>query len=194
MRRILSDKATGTFQGAAYDGTEHFQDTDPLGGTQVTARWLEDVQEEICNAIEAIGGVVGSGNDQLGTQLAALDAKIIKTPPLSHLSPDNPALANKHFGCVAYSVNVSSSSVQSVTIPTERCGGLSMLIFSIRTMPANVPPASVVFDTHWHAASSGGASHVIPTIKFRDTGYTGPAYTLDFYVTFLIINPLPPVE
>lgn len=155
MRRILSDRATGTFQGAAYDGTEHFQDTDPLGGTQVTAQWLEDVQEEICNAIEAIGGVVGSGNDQLGTQLAALDAKIIKTPPLSHLSPDDPRIANQHFGCVAYSVEISSSSVQSVTIPTERCGGLSMLIFSIRTLPANVPPASVVFDTHWHAASSG---------------------------------------
>ena len=194
MRRILSDRATGTFQGAAYYGTEHFQDTDPLGGTQVTAQWLEDVQEEICNAIEALGGVVGSGNDQLGTQLAALDAKIIKTPPLSYLSPDNPALANTHFGCVPYSVEISSSSVQSVTIPTKRCGSLSMLIFSIRTMPANVPPASVVFDTHWHAASSGGASHVIPTIKFRDTGYTGPAYPLDFYVTFLIINPLPPVE
>ena len=192
MRRILSDKATGTFQGAAYYGTEHFQDTDPLGGTQVTAQWLEDVQEEICNAIEALGGVVGSGNDQLGTQLAALDAKIIKTPPVSYLSPDNPALANKHFECVAYSVEISSSSVQSVTIPTKRCGSLSMLIFSIRTLPANVPPASVVFDTHWHAA--GSASYVVPTIKFRDTGYTGPAYTLDFYVTFLIINPLPPVE
>ena len=155
MRRILSDKATGTYQGAAYDGTGHFQDTDPLGGTQVTAQWLEDVQEEICNAIEAIGGVVGSGNDQLGTQLAALDAKIIKTPSLSHLSPDNPALANKHFGCVAYSVEISSSSVQSVTF-RQALRGFIVLIFSIRRCLLTFR-RHVVFDTHWHAASAGGS-------------------------------------
>jgi hypothetical protein len=41
----------------------YFQDDDPSGGTWVTAEWLNHVQEEIAQLIEAMGGTLSKADD-----------------------------------------------------------------------------------------------------------------------------------
>lgn len=69
MKKINTPRSSGTYQGPAGSGSGNFQDTDPAGGTQVSAEWLQAVQEEICNVIEGFGGTVGTNNNQMAAVL-----------------------------------------------------------------------------------------------------------------------------
>lgn len=69
MKKINTPRSSGVYQGPAGSGSGNFQDTDPSGGTQVSAEWLQSVQEEICNVITRFGGTVGAHNHQMADAL-----------------------------------------------------------------------------------------------------------------------------
>lgn len=71
MYRIDTATNTAMLPVPAAVGTQgYFQDTDPGGGTEVTADWLNHVQEEIAEIVEGLGGTLDKADvDQVWTYL-----------------------------------------------------------------------------------------------------------------------------
>ena len=107
MKRINTPRAANTYQGAA-GGTGHWQDTDPLGGTQFDAQWCEAIQEAICETIEGLGVALAAPPDETGQLWGALEPRLVLSAKL-----DTDVVTNTYTRAVVGSTSSRASGANS---------------------------------------------------------------------------------
>lgn len=151
----------------------YFQDTDPAGGTEVSADWLNHVQEELVGTIIGLGGTLSKSDDTLlWTQLAprvegiysdstdtterstAHDRVLVAAFRSQATGEDSAVIAS------AYSASSGDKSAALASVSSAASGPASVVISSIESTASGQNSACIASA---YGTPSGPVSAVIST-------------------------------
>jgi len=100
----------------------YFQDTEPTGGTEVSAEFLNQIQEELCNVIEAAGLTLDKADD---TQLSAAIA--LGVAALISAAADTGSVSTTHRRAVIAGQGQATGD-KAVALACGQAGGFPTIV------------------------------------------------------------------